>query len=308
MKFIVFECSGDIALNLLGTAVASSLKHAYPDREIIVVSPFSEVWLHHPDVFRVYKFGAMAYFYDDFIKDKDTIIFRHNPYLGGGYAYGKKHLIEIWCELCGVTWDGSLPSLHFTWREEEAARKLTASEEPLFMIETHGQAPHPQVPALWARDMQLSLAEKIVEGMKKAGFRPILVNLNPAATLWNAPTLNFDLRQTLCAIQFSAARLFINSYALQAAAAFNLPSAAFFISMEPEIFSYDFNRNILPDTKKATPVEEKFISIYKETYELSIESFQSPYDLEHLYDVDEIVEAVLASANQNKKSIHAKKE
>lgn len=41
---------------------------------------YPEVFINHPDIHRVYRIGMTSYFYDDYIKDKDTIVFKHEPY------------------------------------------------------------------------------------------------------------------------------------------------------------------------------------------------------------------------------------
>jgi hypothetical protein len=40
------------------------------------------------------------------------------------YVYRKKHLTEIWCELCNVPWDGETPELYFTQLESDFVNTL----------------------------------------------------------------------------------------------------------------------------------------------------------------------------------------
>ena len=72
-KYIVFHIEGGIGKNIMATAVVKAIKKQHPDREIIIVSPHSGLWLNNPDIYRIYLMGQTPYFYEDFIKDKDII-------------------------------------------------------------------------------------------------------------------------------------------------------------------------------------------------------------------------------------------
>jgi hypothetical protein len=118
-EYIVFHINGTPEKDLIGTAVVNSLHEAKPHKKIIVTTNFPEIWLHNPDVYRVFKFGATPYFYDDYIKDKETEVCAHDPYLTSDFLYEKKPVAEIWCNMIGIHYNGAKPSLHFTQREEE---------------------------------------------------------------------------------------------------------------------------------------------------------------------------------------------
>jgi uncharacterized phage-like protein YoqJ len=68
-KYIVWHIEGGLGKNVAGTALLTSLQQKYPDRKIIVVASYPEIFLNHPDAHRVYKMGSTQYFYDDYIKD-----------------------------------------------------------------------------------------------------------------------------------------------------------------------------------------------------------------------------------------------
>ena len=60
--------------------MCKSIRSAYPDYKVVVVTAWPEDFLNNPDIYRVYKFGSIPYFYEDYIKDKNTKIFRLEPY------------------------------------------------------------------------------------------------------------------------------------------------------------------------------------------------------------------------------------
>lgn len=287
--YIVFECAGDLSKNLIATSVVSSIKKAHPERKIVVVTHFPEAWLHNPHVYRLYPYGRLSYFYDDFIKDKDTLIFRHDPLGAEDFIYGRKSIVEAWCDMCKAQYDGSVPSLYFTWREKEAVGKLTTSNKPLFFIQTNVFPLAPTIPEFWATDIPLSVAQEVVDRMNSKGFRTVHLRAANQPALKNADPLSLDSRQILCAIQYSKARLFINSYALHAAKAHGLNSVVLWIASNPSVSGYKTDANIACNP---TPELEKYIHSYKEGYDIGGALAVFPHDREKIFNVEEIVEAL----------------
>ena len=60
--------------------------------------------------------------FHDFIKDKDVKIYKHEPYFQEDYILKKKHLIETWCDLCNVEYDGSMPQIYLNPLEIEETK------------------------------------------------------------------------------------------------------------------------------------------------------------------------------------------
>ncbi len=294
-SYIVFECIGDPSKDLMGTAVAESIKKAYPEREIVVVTQAPEVWLHNPNIYRIYRAGMLTYFYDDYMKDADTLVFRHDPYTTTEFAYSRKHLIDIWCELCGVPRAGSMPSLHFTWREKEAAGKLTASPKPIFLIQATASL-DTSLPYLWQRDIPIPVAEYIVDRMHARGYQTVQVGANHHPQLRNVASLPLDFRQTLCAVMYTEKRLLVDSYALQAATAHNLPSVAAYVTGSPKVSGYDMHKNVSAfghlNSKGRVAFEPliNYMESYKDGYDLTGAMRNCPYLLDGLFDPDEILE------------------
>ena len=79
-QYSLFHIEGGLGKHIAATAVARAIKSNHPDRELIVVCAYPEIFLNLPFVNRVYRIGMTPYFYDDFINGKDTIIFKQEPY------------------------------------------------------------------------------------------------------------------------------------------------------------------------------------------------------------------------------------
>lgn len=279
--YIIFECVGDLRKNLFATAVVSSIKKAHPDRNIVVVTNTPEVWLHNPSVYRCYGFGRMSYFYDDYVKDKDTIIMRHDPFTTEDFTYGRKHILEIWCNLCGVEYDQSLPSLYFTWREKEAVGKLTASTKPLFFIQTTN---------VWTNDIPRAVAQKIVDIMNERGYATIHLRTGDQIALQGTLALTFDARLTLCALSRSDKRLLTDSYAMQVATAFNLPSVVLWVTGNPLVTGYKMHTNVIA---KPDPLLKESIDNFNESFVFGNAQLKSPPNLDKIFNIDEIISLLI---------------
>lgn len=297
-KFIIFEAIGDLGKNLMATAVVRAIKKAYPDRKIVVMTLCPEVWLHNPDVFRFYSPGKTSYFYDDFINNKDTLIMRHDPVLTEDFIYGRKHLVEIWCNLCKVPADGLTPSLHYTWREKEAISKLSASEKPLLFIHTNIFPVAPNIPEFWATDLPLNIAQQVVNKMNAKGYSTVHLRTPTQPALDNALTMNLDTRQTLFAMSHASLGLFIDSFGQHVAEIFNIPSTVLWVTGKPEVTGYEDQKNI---KAKAEGSLLDYISSYREGYDLMGAMLQCPHDLSKMFDADQIATGLLNQDKDNQK-------
>jgi hypothetical protein len=289
--FLIFECRGDLAKNILATAVVSSLKKAHPTRNIVVISPFPEVWIHNPNVYRYYVTGQLSYFYEDYVTGKDTIMFRHDPVQTEDYAYDRKHLIEIWCDLCKVPYDGSLPQLYFTLEERNTVKRLVASDKPLFFIQTNKPTgTQEKFVEYWPTDIPQSISAQIIRRMNEKGYMSVHLRSNNHPTLPGTVPLTLDTRQTLCAFQYSDKRLCIDSYSLQIATALGLHSVVLWIAHKPKLSGYDMHVDIYANTSTEL---KGYIENYKEGYDVKGNMRSCPYDRSKIFDVDEVVKKIL---------------
>ena len=60
--YSIFHIEGGIGKNILATSVVSSLKTSDPNRKIVIVSAWPQVWFNNPDVEHVYPFGQQCFF------------------------------------------------------------------------------------------------------------------------------------------------------------------------------------------------------------------------------------------------------
>lgn len=288
MGYVIFHIEGGIGKNIMATAVAKAIKKYHPERELIIVTAWEDVWANHPDVSRVYKFGALNYFFEDFIKDKDSIVLMHDPYHSTDYVYGKEHLIKIWCDLFNVPYDNEQPELYLTPREIDFVRNQTLAgiQKPIMVIQPNGGMQ--DLPYSWARDLYPSTAQEVVNHFAET-YHILQIKREHQPTLQNVTPISLPLRQLFVVILFSQKRFFIDSFCQHAAAALGMSSTVTWIINDPKVLGYELHENVIAN------VEEKYKttkSSYLFPYNITGTINEFPYDTRELFDVNQLIDAV----------------
>jgi len=242
MKYIVFHINGGIGKNVIATAVVRAINLQYPDSKIIILSAHPDIWINNPRIYRVFQFGQIQYFYDDFIKDQNTLILAQEPYLTTDCIYRKKHLSQIWCDLYGIKWQGEKPELYFTNLEKDFVSNLINKQSPILLIQPFGGAQTSHKYS-WMRDIHPQLAQMIVDEFRK-DYRIIQIKREDQIGLKGVDYLTQNPRILALSLLFSDKRVLIDSYIQHAAAALELPSTVLWIGNSPKVFGYKIHQNI----------------------------------------------------------------
>lgn len=286
-EYLVFHIEGGLGKNILATAVIEAVKKQYPEKKLIVVTAWEEPWYHNPNVYRVYKFGSLSYFYDDFIFD-NTKIFRIDPYHTEGYLLRKKHLAEVWCDLYDVKFDNNQPKLYLTSREIESAKeKLKLDNRPILLIQTNGGAPNQPSKHSWSRDIPITTAQQIADLYVKNGWRVVHNRRDDQPQLLNVDYMNLPFRETFAVCLFSQKRLLIDSFLQHACAALGLPSVVCWSETEPSVFGYKMHKNILPSAKKKSEFSKY---AYLEKHDITGNMHDFPYENIEIFDPNLIID------------------
>lgn len=244
-RYAIFHIAGSPDRDIIATTVVNSYIEENSNIKVIVVTHFPEVWLHNPDVYRVYRHGVTPYFYEDYIMNQDSVVFGQNPIENSDFIYKKKHLAEIWCDKIGVKYNGSLPKLYFTHREYEVAKKLSKTDDkPLFVIqpfETHGLR---NIRNHWTTDLPVNIAQKVTNGMKSRGYDVIQIKKPGHPALIGVKSVELNFRLSMAMIKFCDRGLFVDSYGLQVATALEKPSIGVWISGSPKVKGWEMHKNI----------------------------------------------------------------
>lgn len=286
-KFLVWHIEGGLGKNIAATALLPDIAKQYKTRKIVVVASYPEVFLNHPDVHRVYRVGMTAYFYEDYILNKDTLVFRHEPYFQTGHILKQKHLVQNWAELLGVTYKKQLPNLHLNMMQKRLPN-IWQRQKPILLIQTNGGLFQGQaLDYAWTRDMPIELANYIVDKIGKEYHIIQITRENspqiPGVEVVNYPMSNMELFGLVAA---SEKRFLIDSCLQHAAAALNLPSTIFWVGTSPENFGYEMHTNVKSLPPKG---QTKLIDAYLFDYSFDGQLHECPYqDLSEMFDMNAI--------------------
>jgi len=289
-KYLVWHIEGGLGKNIASTSLISSIKKKYEDRKIIIVCSYPEIFLNFPDVERVYPVGNTPYFYQDYIEDKDTLVFRHEGYFQNGHIKKEQHLIKSWCELLNLEYTGQTPVLLLNLVQQRNAIQWQR-EKPIMVIQTNGGPVSDNRVYSWTRDIPPAISSLIIAEYSK-NYHIIQICRNESEALPGVeaiyqPLSNFELITILAASQ---KRVLIDSCLQHAATALNLPSTVLWIGTSPEVFGYKMHSNIKANPPKYKP---KLINSYLFDYSFDGEAIQCPYDnVLEMFDLEKLNESI----------------
>lgn len=296
-KYIVFHIDGGAGKNVIATAVCRSIKAAYPDHKLIVVTAWPEVFLHNPNIYRVYKFGNLPYFYDDYVKNKDSKILRLEPYHTEDFLYRRKHLSEIWCDLFGITTTGEKPELYLTQRELMFIERNLQKDGPILLVQSSGGAENQQHPYSWARDIPPVIAQGVINAVSNKFKKILHIRRENQPALDGTIPVTDNLRNLFCYVALADKILGIDSLIQHVAAALNKPATVCWITNSPDVFGYTIHKNILASGHKMFSHQ---IDHYLDQADwIGNQFYQCDYtDLNNIFKIDDIVESLFGSKTE----------
>lgn len=289
-KYVVWHIEGGLGKNVAATALISSVKKQHPDRKLILVVSYPEVFLNHPDIDRVYRIGMTSYFYDDYIKDKDTIVYKHEPYFQSDHIMKKKHLIENWCDLLNIKFEKQLPVLYPNMIQQDIAFNWKR-DKPTLILHTNGGMLQQDTLYAWTRDMPYGVAQAVVNKYSNK-YHIIQVGRDPrhavpGVEFVNVPMTNHELFSMLV---LSDKRVLIDSSLQHAAAAMGLKSTVLWVGTSPKNFGYEMHSNIVAKPPKGNV---KMIDSYLFDYSFEGIGHECPYmDVNEMFDINDIFKSI----------------
>lgn len=294
-KYVVLHVEGGLGKNIASTALSGPLKKKYPDRKLIVVVSWPEVYLNNPHVHRVYRVGATPYFYDDYIKNKDTIVLRKEPYFENDHIMRKTPLMVTWFNMYNLPYKPGQdhPILPMNMLQAGNINKWKRNK-PVLLIHSNGgpfdEKTQPNAYS-WTRDMPPQVAVDIANKYKKDYHIIQLCRNNSlkieGAEVVNTPMSNYELFALLVA---SKKRVLIDSSLQHAAAAYKLASTVLWIGTSPKMFGYDLHNNIVA---KSPSNVVKNIDAYIFDYDFNGLLHQCPYsDQTKMFDMNSIYNSI----------------
>jgi len=295
-KYVIFHIDGGCGKSIVGTSVVKSIKKAYSEHKLIVVTSYPEVFIHNPNIFRVYKFGHIPYFYDDYISNKESIILRMEPYHSGDLLYKRKSLSEIWCNVFNIPFVDSKPEIFLTERELIYAQNQLRKEGPILIIQSSGGAESQGHPYSWSRDLPPSFTQEIVDNVKDKFNKILHIRRDNQPELQNTIKISDNFRNLFSYISLGDKFLCMDSFVQHAAAAFNKKATVGWISNSPVVFGHEIHDNILASGSESF---RHRIDSYLESEDWTGGRFhECPYDnIAIMFNKDQFIESILGSKN-----------
>ena len=293
-KYSLFHVQGGFGKHIAATAVAKCIKNNHPSRELILTAVYTEIYQNLPFVDRVYQLGNTSYYYQTYVEDMDSLIFANEPYFTTDHVNKKLPLIQTWSKMYGLKYKGEMPQITFNHLQKKIAKEFwtgRANGKPIMVIQTNGGLLNEQRPYLWARDMPIALAQKLVDHYEKDYH--IFQITKPAGEVLDGvevikdPMSNMELVSILLQ---SEKRIFIDSCMQHAAAALKMPSVVLWNGTSPKVFGWDMHTKI----QARKPAKFKLPnSVFFDFDFIGVEA-EYPYvdEEEDIFDFDKIIEAV----------------
>tara|TARA_B100001989_G_scaffold436_2_gene323 strand:+ start:22828 stop:23721 length:894 start_codon:yes stop_codon:yes gene_type:complete len=293
-KYSLFHVQGGFGKHIAATAVAKCIKNNHPSRELILTAVYTEIYQNLPFVDRVYQLGNTSYYYQTYVEDMDSLIFANEPYFTTDHVNKKLPLVQTWSKMYGLKYKGEMPQITFNHLQKKIAKEFwtgRANGKPIMVIQTNGGLLNEQRPYLWARDMPIALAQKLVDHYEKDYH--IFQITKPAGEVLDGvevikdPMSNMELVSVLLQ---SEKRILIDSCMQHAAAALKMPSVVLWNGTSPKVFGWDMHTNI----QARKPAKFKLPnSVFFDFDFIGVEA-EYPYvdEDEEIFDFDKIIEAV----------------
>ena len=241
---VIFSIEGGIGKSIMATAVLKAIKKQYKKANIIVVTGYPDVFIANPNVNKVLKFEQLSGIYEQNIMNKECKVFVSDPYHTSDFITESKHLIQIWCEMFGLQYDGEMPELFLLKAEKEYFEPFYKLDKPILAIQPNGGAINQPLKYSWTRDIPAPIVEEVIECYKN-DYAILHIKREDQLIYPNTLQALDSFRSIMVALSLSQKRLLIDSSAMHIATALNLPSTVAWIGTNPKVFGYDMHKNIV---------------------------------------------------------------
>jgi hypothetical protein len=286
-KYVIWHIQGGLGKNIAGTALIKDIVRKYSERKLITVVSHPEVFLNNPDIYRVFQLGQAPYFYQDYIENKDSLIFRHEPYHQTAHIHMTKHLIENWCDLLGLEYTSQQPTIFVNYTQKKTISRWIRNR-PVMVLQTGGGPLEEKALGYsWTRDMPVEIAQAIVEKFSKE-FSIIQVTRPDGYHIDGVERVDYRLSnmELFALLVASEKRVLIDSSLQHAASAFKLPSTVLWVGTLPTVFGYEIHRNI---RAKLPARANQLIRSYLFDYQFENNLHECPYiEVTDMFNIDEI--------------------
>ena len=284
---VIFSIDGGLGKSIMATAVLKAIKKQYSKANILVSTGYPDVFINNPNVNRIINHANNSGIYKDFIHNKDAKVFISDPYSTSDYITESKHLIEIWCEMFGIKYNGEMPEMFLSKAEKQYFQPFYQLEKPILAIQPNGGAINQPLKYSWVRDIPAPIVEQVIEHYKN-DYSIVHIKRDDQIIFQDTIGALDNFRSIAILLTLSKKRLLIDSSAMHMATALNLPSVVAWIGTSPKVFGYDMHTNIMANTP---PKDYDLNHTYYQRLPLFEDISKIPYnDLNEVFNATEIIE------------------
>ena len=286
---VIFQIDGGLGKSIMATAVLKAIKKKYSKANIIVVSSYPDVFISNPNVNRVITHEQLSGIYEKWIMQKEAKVFVSDPYQTSDYITESKHLIEIWCEMYGLKYDGEMPELFLSKAEKQYFEPFYRLDKPIMAIQPNGGAFNQPLKYSWTRDIPQPIVQDVINHFAN-DYAVLHIKRDDQFMYENTMACLDNFRSIAIMLTLSEKRLLIDSSALHIATALNLPSVVCWVGTNPKVFGYDMHTNIEANAPDFEPnLNHPHYSKYLLFQDISTIPFN---DLNNVFDKNLIINAL----------------
>ena len=293
-NYVIFNPEGGLGKIIASTAIIKYIQKKYPEHKIIVITPWAEVYLNNPRIHRLFKSGNHPYFYKDYIQGRESVLLKGEPYFNTEHLYSKRHLVESWCSLHDLPFDGDIkPELYFNVAEKDHYGHNISSDMPILLLQTNGGPYEDPKQYSWTRDIPKEQAQILVNELQK-NFKIFHVCRKNAHHLQGVERIDqVDNKRTFLSLLLkSQKRCLIDSCLQHAAAAFELPSTVCWIGTSPKVFGYEIHENILPNSEIISEAGGRMIDSVFFDHDFNGPEHEFPFEDYKIFNLQEIYDSI----------------
>ena len=288
---IIFSIEGGLGKSVMATAVLKAIKKQYKKANILVSTAYPDIFINNPNVNKIITHSNNSGIYKDYIQNKEAKVFIADPYSTSDYITESKHLIQIWCEMFGIEYNGEMPELFLSKAEKQYFEPFYKLGKPILAIQPNGGAVNQPLKYSWVRDIPSPIVSEIINTFKN-DYSIVHIKRDDQILYDNTIGALDGFRSIAVLLSLADKRLLIDSSAMHIATALNLKSVVTWVGTNPKVFGYDMHTNIMhePFTK-----ELDLNHSYYQKLPLFEDISKIPYnDLNEIFNVNLIIEKLKA--------------
>jgi hypothetical protein len=286
---VIFSIEGGLGKSIMATAVLKAIKKEYKKSNIIVITGYPDVFIGNPNANKVFNHQQAINLHKNYIENKNAKVFITDPYSTSDFITESNHLLKIWCDIYGLTYNGELPEIFLSKAEKEYFAPFYKLDKPIMAIQPNGGAVGQPLKYSWTRDLPMSVVNDVVDNFKN-DYAILHIKREDQLMYENTIGALDSWRSIGIMLTLSEKRLLIDSSSMHIASALNLPSVVGWIGTNPFVFGYDIHTNIVANQ----PTKEVNIQSNSYSKHLLYEDISNlPYnDFSEIFDTQKIINAL----------------